>query len=135
MTAQIQEKILLNGTLYPMSSEPLNYNFSYWLTNGKNLHSPHTACYRGYVGTWEIQDNKLYLVKLVGYLDLFETLQLNDLFPHLSEDRLFADWFTGELVLNGGKMIEYVHSGYESRYEYTILLQLVNGEVIDSSQL
>lgn len=44
-----------------------------------------SRCWRGYVGTWEITNGKLYLVRLRGRYRL------------RGHGPLFADWFTGEL--------------------------------------
>ena len=42
-----------------------------------------TACRRGYIGVWEIKDEKLYLANISGRYQL------------LADDPVLADWFTG----------------------------------------
>lgn len=44
-----------------------------------------TACRRGYIGSWEIKDEKLYLANISGRYRL------------LADDSVLADWFTGQL--------------------------------------
>src|SRR5215472_13884933 len=44
-----------------------------------------TACWRNYLGTWEIKDGRFYLVKLRGMYRLE------------GNEPVFADWFTGAL--------------------------------------
>jgi len=60
---------------------------------------------------------------------VLQTVELEDLFPG-SAGRVFADWVTGTFRVPQGNMIEYVHMGYESRYESYLLLQIDHGMVI-----
>jgi hypothetical protein len=69
-----------------------------------------TALWRGYVGTWEIMNDRLYLVALDGcmLLDSKQTdVMLKDVFPHYPEG-LFAQWYSGELRCTRGKLLNYV---------------------------
>lgn len=139
MTAQISDKILYKGEMLSLASEPLEL----WLQNYKGdkiQRRTHGSCWRGYVATWKIIQNKLYLTgidyspldflkiktrhKRVESDNLIETL-----FPNQSE--VFANWFNGSLKIQKGELIEYVHMDYESVYETEICLQLTNGEIID----
>lgn len=63
MTAQIGEKLYYDGIKYSMAAEPLDQ----YLENNKieqEKYSRCSACWRGYLGTWKIQDDKLYLIEL-----------------------------------------------------------------------
>ena len=67
-----------------------------------------TANYRGYVATWEVQSNKLYLAALDGWIwDSFDshkraTLEL--LFPgKVQNNTVFADWFSGRMFTPGDR--------------------------------
>ncbi len=51
--------------------------------NGLNVFS--TACWRGYIGTWEITKNRLFLVKIEGIYEI------------IGNEPIFADWFSGIL--------------------------------------
>ena len=66
MTAQIAEKMIYKGEELSLCDEPLHY---YMETIGKELklQAPSTALWRGYVGTWTIEDGRLYLMKLKGF--------------------------------------------------------------------
>ena len=65
MTAQIREILHYNDQQYGMASEPLD---DYFWKSGIDFQPvfTKTSCWRGYVGEWEIKDNKLYLTKLKG---------------------------------------------------------------------
>ena len=65
-----------------------------------------TDCWRGYVGHWAIEDDKLYLIELdrfeefsIQELDRFEDVPirniLNDLFP--GQQKVFAEWYSGSI--------------------------------------
>jgi hypothetical protein len=68
MTAQIAEKLLYQGEHVSMCTNPLS---DYFLMGGFNprFESMSTALWRGYVGGWEIVDDRLYLVSLKGTLE------------------------------------------------------------------
>ncbi len=76
-----------------------------------------TACWREYVGTWEIKEGRFYLVRLEG------RYRLNGSEP------LFADWFTGVLRIPRGEMIRYVHMGYGSVFEEEAHVKVEQGIV------
>ena len=85
-----------------------------------------TACWREYIGSWSIRRGRLYLTKLEGryWLD--------------GRDAIFADWVTGELHIPQGKVLDYIHMGFDTVYEEEIIFSLEKGvvtktEVIPSS--
>lgn len=76
-----------------------------------------TACWRGYKGTWEIKEDRFYLVGLKGRYRL------------TGSEPLFADWFTGVLRIPRGEMILYVHMGYGSVFEEELHVKVEQGIV------
>ena len=87
---------------------------------------------RGYVGTWEVIDERLYLTELKGWLKSGEEATLETVFPGYGE-RVFAHWFTDTVRLPQGKQLKYVHMGYGSTYERDLLLRFSRGELIERS--
>ena len=131
MTAQIMEVIYIDGKKRYMASEP----FGLYLESIKDVptfSAPHTGCWRGYEGTWEIMDEKLFLVNLHGFIKTpekeYQDIDLNYFFPN--QKKVFAEWFSGELRIPEGKMVNYIHMGYESLYEKDLILELENGTVV-----
>lgn len=125
MTAQISETLILDGNKLSMCTEPLA---DYFELSGQSpeFESPHTACWRGYVGTWEIIDDRLYLKKLKGWLRDGSEIGLGDLFPGYAR-RVFAHWFTDTIRVPQGELLEYRHMGYESLYERDLFLTFEKG--------
>lgn len=76
-----------------------------------------TACWRGYVGTWKIEDNRLWLVELIGRFRL------------AVPGPVFADWVTGVLRVPRGELLDYVHMGFGSVYEEELHIAVERGEV------
>lgn len=135
MTAQAGEVLLYKGKKNWMTSEPLND----YLDNIANIEfvSPSTACWRGYFGEWKIAYKKLYLTHLEAYLEGYEEVDINYLFP--DQKNVFAHWFSGEIKIPQGEMIQYIHMGYESIYERELVLTFKDGiltdeKVIDNSE-
>lgn len=131
MTAQIKEILIYKGERFGMATEPLEP----YIRKNDIKFNPNcviSCCWRGYVGTWSIEDNRLYLVNL-DTDDNGKKVGLEYLFPN--QKKVFADWFTGELHIPYGKLMKYVHQGYASLYEKELLLTIKNGIVIDENEI
>lgn len=131
MTAQQMEKLIFNGKEVSVATEPLDPYLSN-LKEKPKLFPPSSTCWRGYVGTWEIKNDKLYLIAFEGYtVNMVERrywqVGMDFIFPNHKE--VFAEWFTGELRIPQGDMLEYVHGGYESTFESDLLLVFKNGHL------
>jgi hypothetical protein len=132
MTAQIGERLLLDGKEHVMCTEPLAVYFPLAGIES-NFQVNCSALWRGYVGLWEIIDSRLYLVELNGtLLDGKTPASLESLFPGFP-DRVFAHWYTGQLRVPTGKLLQYVHGGYASTYESDVLIEVSKGVVVTAS--
>lgn len=92
-----------------------------------------TAHWRGYVAVWTIARRRLYLIDIGSFLGggkgaKGRTARLRHLFPGAG-DRVFAEWYSGDLRVPRGECLEYVHLGYESHYERDLLIQVEAGSV------
>jgi hypothetical protein len=129
MTAQVSERLIYGGKEIPLFTNPLSL---YLKNSGTRFVSPHTANWRGYVGTWEILEHegveRLYLVALSANKYHSEIVGLSDVFP--GHDKVFAHWFTGELRCPQGAQLEYRHMGYGSVYEYDLLMDFKQGVLV-----
>jgi hypothetical protein len=77
-----------------------------------------TACYRGYVGTWEIKDGRFFLVGIRG------------LYRLLGKEPILADWFTGVLRIPRGELLKYAHGDFLSVYEGEVRVSIDRGVVV-----
>jgi len=128
MTAQIAERLRYQGDDVAMCTNPLD---DYFAMTGV---SPHfvpncSALWRGYVGRWEIADDRLYLIGLDGTLEGGAKASIETIFPG-SEDRVFAHWYSGTIRIPQGKELEYVHMGYGSTFERDLFLDVERGVVV-----
>ena len=133
MTAQIAETMIYKGEELSLCDEPLHY-YLQTIAKDLKLEAPSTALWRGYVGTWTIEDDRLYLVKLKGYISTDSgtaEIVLGDVFPDYP-DGVFAHWYTGELCCPMGGLLEYVHGGYASRYEMDLFLKIEKGVMVSN---
>ena len=128
MTAQTSEVLIYKNEELMLFSEPLEGLFEKLHPTYEPLNFS-TACWRGYIGTWKIENNKLYLTKVesVRYEDEESDLCLTDLFPDSSGD-VFAIWYSGTLICPMGDVIEN-HAGFGSTYERELLIEIENGFV------
>lgn len=79
-----------------------------------------TACWRGYRGTWEINEGRLYLRSLEGRYRV------------TSHEPILAEWYSGLLRVPQGKLLEYVHFEFGSVYETELFLDIEDGIVVYS---
>lgn len=86
------EVLRYQGRQYDMEGDPLH---AYFLAGGQNP-GFHGIGWRGYKGTWEILDDRVYLTALIGNLEDATQVGLSSVFPNNLE-RVFADWYTGAL--------------------------------------
>ncbi len=134
-TAQIPDRIVIDGRTAPLFTEPLEDAFRTHKKLWSNL-MEHvsigdcSASRRGYRAIWEVRENALFLAAVhVNPCGGGKLLPLEKLFPGTTGP-IKATWFSGTLRVPQGQQIEYVHMGYESRYERYLLLEIVKGELI-----
>ena len=140
-TAQYPDKIIYKGKEYSLHSNPMEKYFAQY-PDKRPEGGMSTALWRGYVATFEIKDNQLYLKDIEvmngstkndkGYYETIWKSVLNEVFPN--QELVKIDWMTGLLVLPYGKMVNYVHMGYGSTYANYILLEIDKGELKTEKQ-
>ena len=129
--AQTMERLYLKGELVYMALDPL---WSYL----ENLPDKHlfgalgSRCWKGYIGTWEIKDEKLYLISLFGNGNhpqrWYSIIDIEFLFPKQRE--VFAEWFTGELRIPQGSILKHIDYGWQTVYESDLFINVKNGNVV-----
>jgi hypothetical protein len=130
MTAQFSEILHYKGEQLSMRATPLS---DYFVLRGmrSDFQDISTACWRCYVGEWDITLDRLYLIGIrADYKDGTE-VTLGRLFPGY-DSRVFAHWYSGVLSIPQGDLVEYVHMGYASVYERDLLLSVEQGVIVDS---
>ena len=88
-----------------------------------------TALWRGYVGSWEILNGRLYIIGLHGKLEDGFQVTLADVFPDFPE-RAFAHWYSGTWRIPQGRQNEYVHMGFGSTYVSDLFIEIEHGLVV-----
>jgi len=132
MTAQADEKLIYKENEYPLVSKPFD---PYIKLKEIKFTWTHTGNYAGYLARWEIVEDKLWLIGLEGNLVLSDVpprrakrIDMQYLFP--DQERVFAEWFSGEIVLRDGEMLHYVHSGHAQIYERDIYMNFEQGKLV-----
>jgi hypothetical protein len=129
MTAQCHENLILNGEETSMAfcpplpeNHPRLIELSNEEANKEDIDSIifSTACWRQYIGTWMVEDEKFYLVSLLGRYKI------------VGDEPILADWFTGVLRIPKGELLHYVHMGFGSVYEQEIHIKIEQGIVTAS---
>tara|TARA_X000000368_G_C22707528_1_gene569549 strand:+ start:105 stop:539 length:435 start_codon:yes stop_codon:yes gene_type:complete len=129
MTAQLKEILIYKGNKVGMATEPL----APYLKNRKDINFSFrsTACWRGYFGTWELRDKKLFIIALKACTDEYRNYEVDLNYLFSGKNEVLADWFSGEIRIPQGKMLQYVHMGYQSIFEKDLMLKFKKGILID----
>ncbi|MCZ2343935.1 MAG: TIGR02996 domain-containing protein [Bacteroidales bacterium] len=133
MTAQMAERLIYAGERHALFSNPLESLFTDQFPRPEFIWES-SANWRGYVGTWEIREDRLYLSALDGRARLPDrgegAFSLRDLFPHHPVGGVLAEWCEETLRIPMGKQIHYIHMGYGSQYERDCYLAIRKGRVV-----
>ena len=129
MTEQAAEILFVAGHEFAMDALPLDDYFS------QGGHNPgfvfeSTDLWRGYVGTWEIADNQLYLIKLEGTLDDGSAASPSRVFRSQS-DRVPAWWYSGTLRAPVGDVVGYTSGLWrQPRYAQELVIEVRDGVAV-----
>lgn len=154
-TAQIPDIVIYKGDTLSLFSCPLNFYPDEKIVTPKNLFGSsgcfYTACWRNYIATWVIEGDKLFLTKIrnacyptemrdvaASYKSRVnkdsigsEYADLKKLFPNRYKDgKVLANWVNQTLISPRGKMLFYIHDGFESIYESELEFSVEDGVVI-----
>lgn len=119
--------LLYKGEEVFMPNDPLS---DYLKTRNENgFEPPSKEQYYFYVGRWKIENNKLYLIGLEVITHKFEVVGPGYFFP--GQEIVFAEWYTGTLIVARGEMLEFYYSEDLSFYEWSLLLKFENGLLVE----
>ena len=145
-TGQIPDMIIYKGDTLLLHNTPLCDYPDKEVTNIEKLFNGEgctsSNCCRGYVATWEIIDNTLYLIKITSlcYIYKIESKReigsafsnLKELFPDRYEDgKVKADWVSGNLYAPHGKLLWDFNHEFSNIFEKEFGFTVENGVLID----
>ena len=114
-----------------MASTPLEDYFSVEHPRPKWLRGTSSACWRGYIGAWEIREHSLFLNSLYRHvgprLREREPIPLKRLFTG-TEGPVRAEWFSGVLRILDGKRT--MSMGFSPVHERDLFISVMRGKVI-----
>lgn len=130
-TTQSYERIIVRKDTFWLDAQPLKHILSEREITQKDLWGEkfdfNTACYRAYIGTWEISNDSLFLNEIApcNYYEYpkgsYPTVDLKKFFPDkIRKNRLFADWVSDELLSPRGKELFVSYNTEEIVYESTV---------------
>lgn len=120
-----------NDTVYSLQGFPLQYDMNLYAKVKPYLKDCFSLdCFRGYIGCWKIEKDKLYLVKLLNNKDN-SPLPLDSIFGLSDGKPMEASWYSGKLHLVYGNTLgdEYP---LEEIYEKEVICEVNSGTIVSS---
>lgn len=135
-TAQIPDILIHGGARLMLYANPLEL-----LPNVDSLRDKMfgpevfgtTACWRGYQAEWTVINQELFLTAIYScsYKDDRPKADLKQLFGKKCKGgKVRANWVTAKMIVPKGKRLYYVHTGYESLYEFENEFQFKKGKLL-----
>jgi hypothetical protein len=135
-TAQYGDKIIIEKDTFWINSNPLEEYFNQKQSrtiNGIKIEGHCTALWRGYVATWKIQNDSLFLVRIQTEYCSENPIDL-DVNKEFGTHQVFAQWVNQTIVQIKGELIHYVHADYMSIYEHEIYYNIEKGIIKEKNQ-
>lgn len=136
-TAQIPDTLIFKGDTLSIFANPLEelYKDDSLRPNffGDQRGCINTSCWRGYVAEWKIENDQLFLtgINTCCFPDDGVRASLKSLFGgKVINGVVKADWFSGSIIAPQGKLLHYVHLGYESIYEKELEFHFKDGRLV-----
>lgn len=129
-TGQVPDYLVYKGDTLAIFSNPLE---KYFEQTGKRelidfVGCGSTACWRGYKAIWELKGDKLYLVQITScHNSCGLEIKNADLKKMFGTETVFANWFTGKIIVPQGERVQYIHMGYASIYEKELHISFKDG--------
>lgn len=132
------ERLEWHGKAYALLSEPLEQRYPDRQARPRFMPAPlRAADDRGYVGSWRLEDDRLYLVDIDTWLCADAAAATGDcrratlaeLFGATQGGQVFANWYSGELIMPDGALLPGDGTGYGAPHERTIRITLKAGKV------
>lgn len=130
-TGQMADYLIIERDTFSLFSNPLEPYLQFKnerSINGVTLGMTSTACWRGYIATWRIQNDSLFLIRLIRGIELDSTIVFN-LKEEFGKDKVYASWYTGTIMSPRGVLLQYIHSGYSSIHETEMYYRIWNGKI------
>lgn len=133
------ERLEWHGKTYALFGEPLEQRYPDRAARPRFMSVPldPAGTDRGYIGSWRLEDDRLYLVDIDGWLCAEAAVSsadcrranLAELFGTARGTPVFAEWYSGELVLPDGDPLPGMETGDSALHERTIRITLKAGKV------
>lgn len=128
MTTQVREKIFYKGERLEMFTTPLEDFFSQMEGGRPDFGDPPSCLWRGYIGTWEILGDRLFLLNFNSTLRDGTKVSTKTYFPEFTE-KVFAEWYSGTLKIGMGGIIQTIYI-YQKVYEKDLFIDIQKGVVV-----
>ena len=146
-TEQLPDLLIHEGKIYELRDDsgsaiyPLaNYyqgknkempKFSQSSTSPGGVADISTACHRGYVAIWEIEDKQLFLKGIRGFI-VDEKVDMRKMFSKdIQKNRVPAFWYSGRIRLPIGRVVQHHFMERYQVHEKWLLLDIKEGKVME----
>ena len=134
-TAQAPDVLKIGGKTYSLHSNPLRPIADQIQDRFPKPEVVSSGLWRGYIATFAVRDGSLYLEDV--RVPTTSSKQYRSVMKELFDDPAprVAAWYTGNLIVPTGELVEYVHMGYASTYSSYVVVTVVKGVVREQREM
>ncbi len=90
-----------------------------------------SSCHRGYVATWKIENDSLFLIEMINPIN-DEKINIKSIFPKqfLKDNKVFTKWYNGiihELGIEG-----IIHGNFHCQIDKGIVKSIIYDDIMES---
>jgi hypothetical protein len=126
---QPRDKLFYNGQTFYVKANPLTSLFELMGDDCPVFERERECHYRVYSGTWEIENDRLFLIDFNGFIAEDIQVSIDFLFPE--QKKVFAEWFTGEIDIPQGRFRDDGIRGSRVHEKY-LFLRFEKGVIVGS---
>jgi hypothetical protein len=141
-TGQVPDYLIIDKDTLMIHSNPLESYFKKYPIPNNLITSRSSGNWRGYIAYFKFKDNNLvveniYKKEFDKKLNGVYKINLVSIYKDIFAEQIDfpCDFYSGLLICPYGEMLEYVHMGYSSTYEFYKLIEINSGKLIKSKEM
>ena len=132
-TGQIGDKLIVDENTRWIPPNLLEEYFSKKgerTIDGMGFRAPHTGLWRGYIATWKLENDSLFLIRVQA-----DSITEINFIKEFGASKVFAEWVTNTIICPQGEILQFKHTNYMSICEDEVNYTFEKGKLIETENI